>query len=146
MNFFFFIFYAWDSLFHLLYSLCGACVIVLVLCCFYVYFQDLHSFIYSLYLFNFTFFYLFKRFICFIEFSFISLRSFFHLLFKNLYHVCKIGFKAIFLFFSYVNISRACCIRLGVLWMCHIALAFIDYVLSRTFSHLKGFGSWMFLL
>jgi hypothetical protein len=92
----------------------------------------LYSFICFLHLFNSVFLHFFKKFI--------------HLLFKGLYQLYTIGFKAIFLCFGCVRKSRACCSRVAVVWRWHIALAYIDCVLSRTFNHMDGFGAWMFLL
>jgi hypothetical protein len=96
--------------------------------CFYLHFQVLNSFIYFLYLFDCIFLYFFKGFI--------------HFLFKGLY---KIEFKVIFLCFDCVRISRACYIRVAVLWSCHIVLAFVGSVLALVFSHLTAPGcSYMF--
>jgi hypothetical protein len=71
-------------------------------------------------------------------------RGFIHFLFKDFHHLYQIGFKVISLCFSCVRISKTCYNRLAVLWRCHIALAFVDQVLLRAFSHMGGFGPWMF--
>ena len=57
--------------------------------------------------------------------------------FKDIYHLHKIGFKIIFLFFSCVRISGACCNRIaGFQWYCYIVQAVVDCVLMLTSSHL----------
>lgn len=44
------------------------------------------------------------------------------------------------------KIQGLLCSGITVLWRCHIALALVDYDLSRAFSHLDDFGLSMFLL
>lgn len=38
--------------------------------------------------------------------------------------------------FGCVRIFSDYCSRIGVFWCCHIALAFVDYILILAFSHL----------
>jgi hypothetical protein len=53
--------------------------------------------------------------------------------------------KVIFFCFYCVRTSIVCCGWVAVLLRYHIALALVDYVLSRAFSLLNGFGPWMFM-
>jgi hypothetical protein len=70
--------------------------------CFYFHFQDLHSFIYFLHLFNCIFLYIFEKFVsslntstCLTVFSYFF-KGFINLLLKGLYYLYKIGFKVLF--------------------------------------------------
>jgi hypothetical protein len=44
---------------------------------------------------------------------------------------------------SCVRIFRACCSGVAMLWRYHIALALVNFVLLRAFSHMNGFGPMM---
>ena len=50
------------------------------------------------------------------------LKGFIHIFFKGLYHLYKIGFKILFLCFSFMRISRVYCGKIAGLWWCHIAM------------------------
>jgi hypothetical protein len=84
-----------------------------------------------------------KRFIYLLQFfvfSWISLRDLvISSLFKDLYHLHKVGFKIILLYFSYVGIPRACCSGIAELWWGHIVLAVVDCVFILASRHL-GLG------
>ena len=105
--------------------------------------SDCHFFIVSISIFR-SWTVLFICYTCFILFPCIPLRDLFDSFLKASYHLYQIGFKVISLCFSCVRISKTCYNRLAVLWRCHIALAFVDQVLLRAFSHMGGFGPWMF--
>ena len=48
--------------------------------------------------------------------------------------------------FHCIKISWAFCSGIAVSWRCHMALDLVDYILLRAYSHVVGFGPYMFLL
>lgn len=62
--------------------------------------------------------------------------GFIHFLFKGLYNLYKIECKDIVLCLDFVLLSRVCYSGVVVLGRFYIALAFVDFVLSGTFSYL----------
>jgi hypothetical protein len=70
-----------------------------------------------------------------------------HVIFKGFYHFYKLGFKFLFLCFSFTRISRVCCSRIAGLWWCYIVLVPIDCVLTLSFRHLVSPGIvWVILM
>lgn len=55
-------------------------------------------------------------------------KGFIHLLFKDLYHLHKVGFKVFLLCFYCIVIFWGCCSRMAGIWWYHIALAVVVFL------------------